>query len=244
MSSTRKSIRALTPLACEPSEEAPGHLHGAPLPCARFRPIVTYDFRASGGEQLNSISTAQRLHFVISSDVGHSSANRGATAVFRDCDGAQGSGIPLPCGFDWPYVFWRLNCQNPLLREVATSAILGGRSIDLWDNFHQTFKGRVDEPIPPPGCPECVHIHWRWSNAFAGAQFRGGNPLIPMGSNQSVNFAIVHFAPGEEDPIDYRSLVTGDSLFPGSPVFWYSATGFQDTDQFFTHGGFFSSTVR
>jgi hypothetical protein len=132
-----------------------------------------------------------------------------------------------------------MNDQNPLRTEVVDSAIISGGA-GLWDNFHQTFNIGVGEPLPPPGCPECVHIHWRWSSIFTDQQFGHGRPLIPTDSNQSVDFAITRLNAGEGDPLNYRSLANGESLSDTVPVFWYSAIGYKTRDAFFTHGGFFS----
>jgi len=66
-------------------------------------------------------------------------------------------------------------------------------------------------------------------------------PLIPDGSTQYVEFAVVaaHDTPAEVHPYDFRDLIDGEDLKRQDLVFWYSATSHQSHDAFFTHGGFF-----
>lgn len=156
--------------------------------------------------------------------------------------------------------------------EVIEDAIIGGKSKswhstdDLaslknpqkgtWDNIHLTRNAFVDLPVPlPPGCPECVHIHWRWATFF-GPGFGDGPPQIdgpsgragyvmisqkPLPSNQDVKIALVKFKTGEDDPSDAWTLANGEALASDvGTVLWYLATGYQLSDQFFAHGGFFS----
>lgn len=145
------------------------------------------------------------------------------------------------------------------------------------DNFHQSPQPAVDpnDPTNPvsnvaiqnqsidlpgpyfPGCPGCVHIHWRWASVLdattlAGQTFgvdptfnnNGGKLFIPSGSNQDVDLAIVQANPNEEHPLDFKTLANGDSLLPSDnpqPVFWYAGTGHLPSDKFFIHGGGFST---
>ncbi len=207
---------------CEPSET---------LPCARFRPTVDYHFFGPQGDAVNSINVAQRLHFVVD-EIGANSSG-----VFKDCD------LPLCNGT----IFF--DKINPLDAEIYANAIFSG-GVGTWDDFHQTYNGSVVEPgltfdpLPhcKPGCPECVHIHWRWGGAsnVCSPGFTDGEPIVPPGSNQDVYFAVVRWHRGEEHPDDCRTLVSGESPIGTGIVFWYSATGYQNNDTFFTHGGFFS----
>ncbi len=125
------------------------------------------------------------------------------------------------------------------------------------DNIHQSSDDVVDEPFINPGCPECVHMHWRWAeylragttlgNLVVSPRFNNnlGKPLIPFGSDQDIEIAVVRSNAGEEDTADFRQLISSpaESLLPESnanPVFWYAGTGKRAFDQFLTHGGFFS----
>jgi len=92
-------------------------------------------------------------------------------------------------------------------------------------------------------------MHWRWPAYLSGPTFRSGAPLIPSGSQQTVDLGVVRYRPGpEEHPagdfqtlIDGESLVDATSLLGNQPVaFWYVGTGYQADDSFFTHGLFFS----
>jgi hypothetical protein len=207
---------------CEPSEN---------LPCARFKPIVKYVFSSQRAEkEFRFINVVQRLHFWVNREA------KNTIGVFKNCNT-----VPVPaCFFSGNAIFKKR--RNPLRKEMVDSAISSGAA-RRWDNFHQTFNEKVQEPslLPPtPDCPECAHIHWRWAKSIPDQQFGHGHPLIPTDSNQSVDFAITRLSAGEGDPLDYRSLTNGESLSDTVPVFWYSATGYKTRDAFFTHGGFFS----
>ena len=76
------------------------------------------------------------------------------------------------------------------MTEYTASMLAFGLNIGIWDNYHQTYQSMVQEPtfVPPePGCPECVHVHWRWGEFAANPIFGGGpafgdppgRPLIP-----------------------------------------------------------------
>jgi hypothetical protein len=162
-----------------------------------------------------------------------------------------------PAGASWATVgFIFDNKKNPLLTESYYPVIVNGQDIHAWDNYHQTWMETVDEPFVETtstfpffrkkgGCPECVHMHWRWG-ASNGANFGDGQPLIPQSSNQDLAFAVVREHVGEEDPDDYLNLWSNleplrlTEAIPNQIVFYYSATGHQAQDTFFGHGGFFN----
>jgi len=143
-----------------------------------------------------------------------------------------------------------INAQASIIRrkedirsEKLYTAIKDGGLAGDWDNYHQTWRSDVRGPstIPSgPGCPECIHIHWRWGKP-AGPAYGDGLPLIPKGSTQSVEFAAVRWHSDEEDPQEFSSLINGEGLRNEELVFWYSPTGRQASDTFFQHGGFFST---
>jgi hypothetical protein len=109
-----------------------------------------------------------------------------------------------------------------------------------------------------PGCPECVHIHWRWGQLLnyndpvggtvVSPRFNnnGGNANVPANSNQDVDVA-VDFLNTSETALDPSGQLWANSqtIFGGTlgvPLeFWYSGTGHSSSDSFFVHGGFFSS---
>jgi hypothetical protein len=150
--------------------------------------------------------------------------------------------------------------ENPLKKEVGFRVVDAGQAVVVEDpagarrtidNLHQTSLFSVDEPDISPGCPECVHVHWRWAShlrpgfpnvdsAFEGG---GGRPLIPPLSLQDIDIAVTRADRGQEDPPDYVSLIDQQDIRPGfsnDPVMWYVATGHQESDKFFLHGVFFS----
>ena len=101
------------------------------------------------------------------------------------------------------------------------------------DNLHQTYMGNVDQPKGAfsrdkegklhfdtesgPGCPECIHIHWRWSDVIKKDGYGQGQALIPATSEQDLTVSIQ------------------------KELFYYQAKGKGNSDEFFGHGGFYSS---
>jgi len=214
--------------------------------CARFNPMVTYEFlpEDAANESLVQMDAAQRMQF----QADHISPN--TAAMFHDHD----SPLPLPV-VDALF-------GDPMTENVATAIFRG--SAGVVDNYHQTSNpAGVSEPgldLTPgrpnagPGCIECIHIHWRWG-AYFGSGFGGGNPLVPGTTLVSAN-AVVENGPSDQtvtvaatdparDPgsVDIRSAVApGASLQGLVPAFWYVGSGFKRVDTFFGHGGFFAPT--
>jgi hypothetical protein len=131
----------------------------------------------------------------------------------------------------------------------------------VFDNFHQTYRAMVQLPtVRSPGCEECVHIHWRWGKIFNtpivqrlipdAAAFMAANgngqPIIPPGSDQTVDVAVVQWnGPSSEDPTDFTDLLLNNAPLKSSELeFWYSATGYQPSDTFFIHGGWFDPSAN
>ena len=218
---------------CEPS---------ATVPCARWKPIIQYNYRPGSGAQLQSIRFAQRFHFQNNGAVGNS------VGLFRDCNNSPfffGGCIPVLGGYMF-YDKW-----NPVGISMMNRVIENGKDFGTWDNFHLTFHDFVDEPatIPhflSPGCPECVHFHWRWGAHISG--FGEGKPLIPVGSNQDVDIGLVLFVPpAQNSQQEENELHSGTDLVrtldnkPLDVSFWYWSTGHQQSDTFSpTKGGFFN----
>lgn len=237
---TRRGLNA----PCEPNDS---------LPCQSYRALVTYKFTGSGNETLRSINVAQRNHFTVNG------ATKNSVGLFRDCD----SGI-IDCVLDNYGIIFK-DKINPLFTEYYTRVIVDGKDYKLWDNMHQTLQSSVTEPpsslIPLVlgGCPECVHTHWRWG-AGLGEHFGSGKLLIPSGSNQDLTIGIVRYRNGEERPGDFsdliysnpepiRSKLTGIDLIgadhykytvPEDVVYWLSANGYKDSDEFFGYYSFFN----
>ncbi|MDQ1639864.1 MAG: hypothetical protein QOF62_3203 [Pyrinomonadaceae bacterium] len=228
-------------LPCEPSGE---------LVCSNYRALVSYKFVGSGGETLTSINIPQRNRSPVK---GYA---KDTVGLFRDCDGL------INCLSTGGLLF--KDKQNPLFTEHKARVIKDGKNTGTWDNLHQTYQGVVDEPLDLSrlafaGCPECLHMHWRWgASTLTDAQrYNNFQVYIPVGSNQDLDFAIVRNHAGEEDPTDYSTLsnqepirhpTTGfdlreqsyDYTAPDDVVLWYSATGHQSEDTFFIHPEFFN----
>jgi uncharacterized repeat protein (TIGR03803 family) len=173
---------------------------------------------------------------------------------------------PPPLG-DLPLETVTAFIHNPLVTEVIGMAINAGQAGD-WDNFHQTYNSKVSEPtlqslkkfvealkkrnmnkLIAPGCPECVHIHWRWSDIVQGAQWGNGLPLTPPTSAQSVQIAVVQSGGSNDNanslklwvPTTSQQLASTNSVT--APVFWYGASSGTQSDIFFKNGGWYSTTA-
>jgi len=236
---------------CEPSET---------LPCSRWKPTIYYLFSGNGGETITSINIAERQHLTIDNNLYNT------VGLFKDCDfpgtcrPSAGTSIPGIIGFE--------RKANPLYYESYGRAIKSGQNSNEWDNIHQTYRARVSEPplrfgFPPVGggCPECNHSHWRWASIIPGSFGNGRILGIPSDSKQNLDFAVVRYHDGEEDPTDFKALTEPaepirtydtagrDSLqiyrgsAPEEVVVWYSGTGYQNSDTFLGHGGFFNPTI-
>jgi hypothetical protein len=218
--------------------------------------MLTYEYLPENdSDQLTQIDVAQRMQF---SDERKDNVG----ALFHD------NAVPLPnlisAGLTTA-VF-----GNPMSAAFATAVDKGSPA--TVDNYHQTFNPAVSEPgydhapnrfnLVGPGCPECVHIHWRWDIAVASwfGLFGGGKPLIPGNgttllsgnarvedppSGQTVIVAVVD--PSEPaypgDTSTFTSLVTpapNGAAPVRNPVFWYGGESDKRVDTFFGHGGFFA----
>jgi hypothetical protein len=231
---------------CEPTGQ---------LRCSRWFPKITYTY--SGDDALQSLTIPERLYFR------DENTSNDQVKLFQDSDAPVRFNPPNPIPQVSPIEATLLvDNESPQGQTQPIPIILKGTRNSIWDNYHQSFKD-ITEPTafsfnfndspalgPHPGCPECVHIHWRWGGATNVtvpfkvfddffAKNGSGNPIIPAGSNQDVNIAVVAFHPGEEHPFDYTDLLNGESLKRQSPVLWYVGTGHQAKDTFFMHGGFF-----
>ena len=212
---------------CEPSHS---------MRCARWKPIIEYNFRPANGDQLKFIHFAQRFHFQ------NNGAVNNTVGLFRDCDFPAYLGGCI-YGLGGLLFYDKL---NPVEFSLKERVIHRGKDAGTWDNFHLTFNDFVDEPGFGPGCPECVHLHWRWGKYTGG--FGDGKPLIPVGSNQSVDIGVKLFVPPGETAREqeneihsgYESIRTSDDK-PLDVSLWYWSTGHQPFDTFSpTQGGFFN----
>ena len=237
---------------CEPS--------GTISTCSKFRPAISYQFHPGQGDVLQSINIPQRFVFQVKN-------NEGNTLVLtRDKDGPSTVG-----GILHPFALEKL----PLLTEEWFGVIKRRTANDpnkdagSMDNFHQTNSLLFVKPQPNinifrgpwvyPGCPECVHMHWRWSKAeeHNGPPFRPsplpsakGHPLVPPDSDQTLDIAVVvgRSSENEIDPQDYASLVNGEPLASDQPdarfrragALWYSSHGFANQDTFFWNPSWFN----
>lgn len=235
---------------CEPSET---------LACQRWRPIVKYKFTGNNGEAIKSFNVAQRDRFTVNG------LNRNSVGLFKDCDHKPGLCTIFEGG---GFVFY--DKVNPVFSEVVNLIISKGQA-GQWDNVHETYAGVVHEPGSEftslwtnPGCPECMHTHWRWGAAVPNpAKFNSGQVYVPAGSDQSLLLGVVRYYAGEEHPNNFldllsltnpepiRTPLTGymdpvqgyDYTAPEGVVLWYSATGYKNSDEFFSHYAFFNPSA-
>ena len=220
---------------CEPTNFVSAPIKGKALPCSRWKPIVHYEFTSSSAT-LQALNIPQRLY------LRDEDREPNFAAVFKDEDRTPPH---LPPGGIFEIIADRLDLTD----EIKFMAIKGGKKGD-WDNYHQSFLPNVADrgprsfPIAAPGCPECVHIHWRWGLAINGPfpDLNGGMPRVPAGSPQDVEVAVVVQRSGdtEERPDDFHDLISPpESLHKQNLVFWHSATSSAPIDTFFGYGGFF-----
>jgi hypothetical protein len=238
---------------------APDPTGGHFSPCSRWRAMVSYDFRGNG-ETLQSLNVAQRNHFRVN-DVAKNSVG-----LFRDCETAPYLGGCIPYGDRF-----FANKLNPLYSEFHGVVAVNSKDAGVWDNFHQTYRSIVSEPLKLStvrsrftvgGCPECVHSHWRWGK-HSGGTFGNGNLLFPADTEQDLSVGIVRYHPGEEHPSSLfdlisftnpekiRSALTDielpqpeyyESTGPEEVVYWLSATSKnRSSDGFFSYYSFFNT---
>lgn len=218
--------RQFKDIACEPSQSAP--IIGAlvtPLPdCGRWKPVVTYTFfDQTGTTLLVSLNAAARFHYT------PDAAAVRAGALMRDCNA---NGPPDNCDPTGHLEVYPPGvAESAISHEVAIRGLVadpeGASTLPgRYDNVHQTPSGFVQGPVPiPPGCPECVHMHWRWGdNLGAPAFFGDGQPLIGdaipaaqpnPSSHQQLDVALVAYHSEALSPYSYIQLVKGanpDSL--------------------------------
>ena len=263
------------------------------LATARFLPTIHYQYSTTdGGPQLVSLTTPQRFEFDARSNLPvpnvPTEAKAPANATLLSCDHDFSTPLtpsPIPSCHITPDLvgIFGGGSDNPLNTEQYQTIIQGGKEVlaspgspnapTIIDNLHwgpePDNSDSRNQPIELPslglpGCPACIHVHWRWSNVlepegipgFFQALFgipvdpnfdnNNGLPFIPVGSTQDVSIAIE--ASGTEHPAAttlVSDLPTGKSILPSnltqSPTFWYVSTGHQGSDTFFLHGGAFSS---
>jgi hypothetical protein len=239
--------------------EPTGQVYGA-----RFYPTVSYHFFNEAGDALGQADFPQRFHF------NTDGVNSFAGAFFADTHFGQ---VPALGPVAAPY-------GDPIATEQAVQVFQDGKSpaqgqvfgTNYVDNYHQSYNVFVSPPVggqllpplpgspfgsfgsslvPGPGCPECVHMHWRWgleTALFGFPSANGGNPIIPDGSDQNLRVGVVLDQPGETDPNDWTALANGQPLVNGlsgsNLDFWYDGQGQRDFDQFMIHGGFFAPNPK
>jgi hypothetical protein len=155
---------------------------------------------------------------------------------------------------------------NPVPTERFGNALLQGKEETrpgYWDNVHIVSGTRAypGHKVEAPGCPPCVHIHWRWTRLtfflardFYDDPLRGnkGKPIVPAESIQRVEIALTRAKNDkasytrsgetweENDPYDFRNLVREPEPLNGTVVLWYEGSSSQQKNTFFYHGGFFA----
>ena len=212
-------------LACEPSQEKIAGILG-PLPdCGRWKPVVFYQYHMGASKQiLVSLNAAERLHYTPDS-----LALRGSTFI-RDCDGVapqggcHGNGTPIGAQFEVFHDPVSGSELNPLPHETVVRAVQAtdsgtvGNQPGRYDNIHLTPKSEVGPPSPPPGCPECAHMHWRWgADLTSRPEFGNGKPLLgdgepaagPTNARQQLDVAAVAYHSEELSPRNFMDLVKG-----------------------------------
>jgi hypothetical protein len=205
---------------CEPS--------GSITTCTKFRPMISYKFTKSGNESLKDINIPIRLHFEVLDNAPDTIV---ATRDVDEPSGLLGSGTYFS-----GVILDPKKSRIPARMEEWWSVVRKDLpDTGLLDNFHQTNKKVFQPPTlnwdtgVTPGCPECVHMHWRWSRQTPDARFKPGKPLIPPGSNQAIDVALALYKPDEDGNQfalhDYAQTLNGESIRDGDNrkrvVIWF-----------------------
>ena len=207
-------------LGCEPKLPLFGHNLSD---CARWKPLVHYDYHPGTSQRvILRVNAAERLHFTPDY-----LAVRASTLA-RDCDrGTDQHG----CGFTGQLELYPPTSnagENPIAHEAIIRAITAapngaGNIAGRYDNLHLTPAEGVGLPFPPPGCPECIHVHWRWGKDVGGQDptFGGGLPLVgdaepgarpTTKSEQQLDVALVAYHSDELSPYNFSDLVQGANV--------------------------------
>jgi uncharacterized repeat protein (TIGR01451 family) len=220
---------------------------------------VKYQFIGSNDESLTSINIAQRQH----------AAGYNSVALLRDTDGLS-EVISEAGGFSKRYNPLANEWYDPIVIDGKDARHWDNVHQTIKGTIEEPGVEFNTTPpyvhVKHFGCPECKHSHWRWgavTELIGNPEGAGQLIGIPKGSHQDLDFAVVTNQSGEEDPLDpFNDLVYGlyqywqpirtrntvgrnplqiyrDSA-PVDVVYWQSGTGDQNSDTFFSYGGFFN----
>jgi hypothetical protein len=258
---------------CEPSEQAIVH-NPARHPCARWRLVLSYVFHAAAGDAFHSLNASERLHFRPDGKTVRGAMMAHDCEPFELFDLLQEPCVNGPGGIGrvpWLPGISIFNGDNPIKWEselnAFRSACCGVRRMipGAEDNLHLTTNGSVGLPVPiPPGCLECVHIHWRWGASIGGSAFGNGNPLIGCSRNpvpcaaqsgQDTQVALLRHD-DHRDPsqtvipgLGKNRAVSGASKsYSGTsplsdPVVWFITSADRSQGDLFAWGGFFCAPL-
>jgi hypothetical protein len=200
--------------------------------CARFYPTVGYDyFPDSDDKSVNEVDLPMRIQFTVGDPASNLlTTNQGQSVAVTQDNNVTGLQDFL--------------LGNPVQKELYIPNVIDRGGPGNYDSFYQTYLSSIDaqgvySPAPAPDCATCAEVHWRWPLMFS--TFPGdnsGEPIIPPGSNQSVDIALVAYPDNQMEACS--NLASGHQIAGLPTVFWYCGKGFQDSDTFFGPGGFFN----
>ncbi len=211
---------------CEPSGNAG---------CARYFPTVQYQYLPDeDGKSVTEVDIPMRIQYTVGNPASSLlTTNQAQYSAIANDNNVTG--------------FMDFFNGNPVQKEVFIPNVINQGQTGSADAYYQTYLPKIDAqsataPPPTPDCPTCAQIHWRWPLIFSGvpgfSDDNNGNPLIPDGSTQSVDVAIVAYPDNQQ--VSCSNLAAGHQLSGLPTVFWYCGKGNQDNDTFFQHGGFFN----
>ncbi len=213
---------------------------GGLLQGQRLIPNVSYGFQAWCNEKLESVKIIQRVHSLVDG------LRSPSVMVAQD--------IPTLVNGHLDYVLKVLDGSsgNPLRREAYVKDVIKEGGSGGYDSFHQTWSSKVEKPFRLfnlVGCPECTHMHWKWAAAGAvfGHNYMGidGNVIIPSGSKQSVDIAVVSNVTGEDEDDGMLKVENHDyGALSDDPVLYYIGRSTAPSDSFCEHGAFFKTDLE
>jgi len=211
----------------------PNYLAGVPhppfitadlYPTAKLAPIVYYEYYSSNDDTVEQLTLPIEVRWSQNTDDSLFDLVSDPNTLFSTVGGV----ISLAIGT----VFFTDSPGYPI-EHMEPIIVNGQRGQGNWDNYHYTSdESSLDIPwFNPPGCAECVHMHWRWGDFM---NWPNGNLLIPKASNQTVRlFALTQ---NHALPDNLLVEVNGEAVGGVAQSMIYEGNGKKPFDNVLIHG--------